>query len=71
MARYALVIGISEYKSKHLENLSKPVKDAEAISTLLQKYGQCNTEPKVLKGNVTTSQLAESQIGRASCRERV
>ena len=60
MARYALVIGIAEYKSKHLENLSKPVKDAEAISTLLQKYGQCNTEPKVLKGNVTTSQLAES-----------
>ncbi|MDV3350740.1 NB-ARC domain-containing protein [Leptothoe sp. LEGE 181152] len=60
MARYALVIGISEYKSKHLANLSKPVQDAEAIANLLQKYGQCNTEPKVLKGEVTTKQLAEA-----------
>ena len=54
MACYALVIGISEYKSKHLANLSKPVQDAEVMANVLQKYGQCTVEPKVLKGNVTT-----------------
>lgn len=58
MARYALVIGISEYKSKHLANLRKPDGDAEAIATLLQKYGQCDRAPTVLRGRVTTHQLA-------------
>ena len=60
MARYALVIGIAEYKSKHLANLSKPVQDADAIATLLHKYGQCDKEPTVLKGKVTTQQLVEA-----------
>ncbi|MDV3348040.1 caspase family protein [Leptothoe sp. LEGE 181152] len=60
MARYALVIGISEYKSKHLANLSKPAEDAASIATILQKYGQCDKEPTVLKGNVTTQQLGKA-----------
>ena len=60
MARYALVVGISEYKSKHLKNLSKPVGDAEAISALLDKYGQFDTKPTVLKGAVTSVQLVEA-----------
>jgi uncharacterized membrane protein YkvA (DUF1232 family) len=60
MARYALVVGISEYKSRHLDNLSKPVGDAEAIASLLQKYGQCDQEPTVLKGKVTTEKLVKT-----------
>ncbi|WP_250565855.1 caspase family protein, partial [Adonisia turfae] len=60
MARYALVIGISEYKSKHLANLSKPAEDAASVATILQKYGQCDKEPTVLKGNVTTQQLGKA-----------
>ena len=56
MARYALVVGISEYKSKHLANLSKPVGDAEAIAELLKTYGGCE-QVKVLKGYVSAEQL--------------
>ncbi|MEA5467049.1 NB-ARC domain-containing protein [Leptothoe sp. PORK10 BA2] len=54
MARYALVIGISEYKN--LKNLSKPVGDAEAIAALLRTYGGCE-QVKVLKGGVSAEQL--------------
>ncbi|MGD1854283.1 MAG: NB-ARC domain-containing protein [Leptolyngbyaceae cyanobacterium] len=60
MARYALVIGISEYKNRHLENLSKPAEDADAVADILKKYGQCDKEPIVLKGNVTTQQLGKA-----------
>ena len=57
MARYALIVGISEYKSKHLKNLSKPVQDAEAIADVLERYGQFDTKPMVLKGKVVQAQL--------------
>ena len=60
MARYALVVGISKYKSKHLADLSKPEKDADAIAKLLDKYGQLDTKPTVLKGKVTQQQLVEA-----------
>ncbi|PZO47485.1 MAG: hypothetical protein DCF15_18965, partial [Phormidesmis priestleyi] len=60
MARYALVVGISEYKSRHLANLSKPEQDADAIASLLDKYGQFDTKPTVLKGEVTRAQLVEA-----------
>ena len=39
MARYALVIGISEYQSPRLGNLQKPVADAEAVAQILEQYG--------------------------------
>ena len=60
MARYALVVGISEYRSRHLSNLSKPVGDAEEIAALLDRYGRFETKPKVLKGKVTQSQLVKT-----------
>ena len=61
MARYALVIGISEYKSRHLENLSKPEQDAEAIASLLRAYGGCE-RVKVLKGYVSAEQLETALV---------
>lgn len=39
MARYALVIGISEYLSPSLSPLSKTINDAEAVARLLEQYG--------------------------------
>ena len=60
MARYALIVGISEYKSRQLRNLSKPEQDAEVIAELLGKYGQFDTKPTVLKGTVTRQQLASA-----------
>ncbi|MBD2059830.1 caspase family protein [Oculatella sp. FACHB-28] len=37
MARYALIVGITEYS--HLPRLSKAAEDAEAIARLLQQHG--------------------------------
>ena len=59
MARYALVIGIAEYESKHLHPLSKAAADAEAIADLLRQHGQCE-RIKILKGNVSNKQLVEA-----------
>lgn len=39
MARYALVIGISEYQSSNLSRLPKTVTDAEAVGQILKQYG--------------------------------
>ncbi|MBE9138949.1 caspase family protein [Nodosilinea sp. LEGE 07088] len=59
MARYALIIGISEYDDPHLKKLSKPEKDAETIATLFENYGNCE-QVTVLKGRVTTYELGEA-----------
>ena len=56
MARYALVVGISEYDSIHLANLNKSKKGAEAIAALLESYGNCE-KVNVLKGYVSTDRL--------------
>ncbi|MBW4670308.1 MAG: caspase family protein [Cyanomargarita calcarea GSE-NOS-MK-12-04C] len=39
MARYALVIGNTEYQSPSLPRLSKTTNDAEAVARLLEEYG--------------------------------
>ncbi|MEO1350563.1 MAG: caspase family protein, partial [Cyanobacteria bacterium J06635_15] len=59
MARYALVVGIAEYSSPHLKNLSKPASDAEAVAALLKTHGQCE-QVTVLKGAVTRKRLVEA-----------
>ncbi|EKV01317.1 hypothetical protein Lepto7375DRAFT_3483 [Leptolyngbya sp. PCC 7375] len=59
MARYALVVGISDYKSSDLKNLSKPVGDAEAIAQILRNHGQCE-RVTVLSGHVTAEELEEA-----------
>ena len=63
MPRYALVIGIAQYKSKHLSNLSKPVGDSTAVAALLQKFGQCSQSPVLLQGLVTTRELVRTLKG--------
>ncbi|MFG6097076.1 NB-ARC domain-containing protein [Leptothoe sp. ISB3NOV94-8A] len=59
MARYALVVGISDYKSNYLKNLSKPIGDAEAIAQLLRDHGQCE-RVTVLSGHVTAEELEDA-----------
>ena len=60
MPRYALVVGISKYKSGHLADLTKPEQDAEVIAAVLNKYGQLDTKATVLKGKVTNAQLVKA-----------
>ena len=60
MPRYALIVGISKYKSGHLSNLSKPAQDAKAIASVLDRYGQFDATPKVLAGEVTCATLVEA-----------
>ena len=56
MARYALVIGIAEYKSRHLNPLPKAVGDADAIAHLLKQHGQCE-QVNVLTGKVSKKEI--------------
>lgn len=58
MKRYALVVGITDYK-KPLSILSKPDKDAEVVAQVLKAYGDFE-DIKLLKGKVTTNQLSEA-----------
>ena len=58
MARYALIVGISDYNSGQLARLSKASGDAEAISSQLKQCEQLTIEPTVLSGTVTTPQLS-------------
>ena len=60
MAHYALVVGISQYKSKHLKPLSKAVGDAKAIAEQLKQCKQQTIEPTLLTGAVTTEQLTDA-----------
>jgi WD40 repeat protein/energy-coupling factor transporter ATP-binding protein EcfA2 len=39
MARYALIIGITEYQSPHLSRLPKAATDAEIVAQVLEQYG--------------------------------
>jgi Caspase domain len=58
MARYALVVGITDYKNP-LTNLSKPATDAEAVAQLLKAHGDFE-DIKLLKGKVTKQRLGEA-----------
>ncbi len=39
MARYALIIGITEYQNQHLSRLPKAATDAEIVAQVLEQYG--------------------------------
>ncbi|BAY26286.1 diguanylate cyclase [Calothrix sp. NIES-2100] len=58
MARYALVVGITDYKTP-LTNLSKPATDAEAVAQVLKTHGDFE-DIKLLKGKVTKQRLGEA-----------
>ncbi|MEP1080385.1 caspase family protein [Leptolyngbya sp. PL-A3] len=67
MKRYALVIGIGEYDSPSLGNLSKPVNDARAVAEILRSHGDFQevtllTGTKAKPGWVDYRQLAEELI---------
>ncbi|MEH2208671.1 MAG: caspase family protein [Nostoc sp.] len=58
MARYALVVGITDYTNQ-LSNLTKPATDAEAVAQVLKTHGDFE-DIVVLKGKVSTTKLAEA-----------
>ncbi|MBD2499039.1 nSTAND1 domain-containing NTPase [Anabaena azotica] len=58
MARYALVVGITDYKQP-LSILSKPATDAEAVAKLLKAHGDFQ-DIKLLKGKVSKQTLGEA-----------
>ncbi|MFN6528432.1 caspase family protein [Nostoc sp. ChiSLP03a] len=58
MARYALVVGITDYTNQ-LSNLTKPATDAEAVAQVLKAHGDFE-DIAVLKGKVSTNKLAEA-----------
>lgn len=58
MARYALVVGITDYTNQ-LSNLTKPATDAEAVEQVLKAHGDFE-DIAVLKGKVSTTKLAEA-----------
>lgn len=58
MARYALVVGITDYTNQ-LPNLTKPATDAEAVEQVLKAHGDFE-DIAVLKGKVSTNKLAEA-----------
>ncbi|MEH2333359.1 nSTAND1 domain-containing NTPase, partial [Nostoc sp.] len=58
MARYALVVGITDYTNQ-LFNLTKPATDAEAVAQVLEAHGDFE-DIAVLKGKVSTTKLAEA-----------
>ncbi|MEH1949833.1 MAG: caspase family protein, partial [Nostoc sp.] len=58
MARYALVVGITDYTNQ-LSNLTKPATDAEAVAQVLRAHGDFE-DIVVLKGKVSTTKLAEA-----------
>ena len=57
MARYALVIGISEYQEP-FDFLSKAYTDASAVKDLLEKYGEYRVT--LLRGSVTRTDLVKA-----------
>ncbi|MBG1271027.1 nSTAND1 domain-containing NTPase [Nostoc sp. WHI] len=59
MARYALVIGIAEYRSLSLPPLSKTINDAEAIAQLLEQYGDFQSVQRLPQGRNTKVTGAE------------
>uniref|UniRef100_UPI0035944F01 nSTAND1 domain-containing NTPase n=1 Tax=Nostoc sp. TaxID=1180 RepID=UPI0035944F01 len=58
MTRYALVVGITDYKSP-INKLTKPATDAEAVAQVLKAHGDFE-DIAVLKGEVSTNKLAEA-----------
>ncbi|MHC5937319.1 caspase family protein [Nostoc sp.] len=58
MARYALVVGITDYTNQ-FPKLSKPATDAEAVAQVLKAHGDFE-DIAVLKEKVSTNKLAEA-----------
>jgi WD40 repeat protein/energy-coupling factor transporter ATP-binding protein EcfA2 len=69
MARYALIIGITEYQSPNLSRLPKAATDAEIVAQVLEQYGEFQVkrvpegwtgkQPKVGEKKVTGADLGQ------------
>jgi len=58
MARYALIVGIADYRNP-LASLSKTVTDAAAVAALLRQHGHFQ-DVTLLTGNVSAKQLGKA-----------
>jgi len=57
MARYALIVGIAEYKHTQLSPLSKTVGDAEAVANLLRLHGDFQEVTLLNEGRLIKADL--------------
>ncbi len=69
MARYALVIGITQYQSSTFKNLPKAAADAESVALVLEKYGEFNVTRLPQSWNADTNRFEVSQQKSASVYE--
>ena len=63
MSRDALVVGINNYQDDNLRNLKAPGSDAEAISQILEKYGEFNVWrlPEAIDADTRKPYIAKTQ----------
>ncbi len=63
MVRDALVVGINNYQDDNLRNLNAPAEDAEAVSCLLEQYGEFNVWrlPEVVDPDTEKVFIAKTQ----------
>ena len=74
MSRDALVVGISTYSYKRLNNLNAPGQDAEAVAQLLEKYGDFKVRrlPAVKdKQNSTTKVGKKTKVNLSQLEEAI
>ncbi|OYQ63145.1 hypothetical protein B9G53_18550 [Pseudanabaena sp. SR411] len=66
MARYALVIGISEYSGGQFRNLKNPVTDAEAVAQILEKYGNFHVKriPSITNEDKKTYKVTRKPLNK-------
>jgi WD40 repeat protein len=69
MARYALVIGITQYQSSTFKNLPKAATDAESVAQVLEQYGDFNVTRLPQSWNAETNCFEVSQQKSASVYE--
>ncbi len=64
MARYALVIGVSEYQSSSLKKLPKAATDAEEVAKVLETHGNFQVERLPKRWNKETNhwEVAEKPV---------
>lgn len=73
MARYALIVGISQYGTKGLPQLEKPTADAEAVAQVLEQYGNftevqrlpSRINPETKKREMVNQQVTAKELWQA------
>ena len=73
MKKYALVIGVGEYESSNLDNLSKVVTGAEELAKVLAAYGNYKVVERLPKkwnqetksGEITNKEVTKDEVIKA------